>query len=73
MDEETRIWNEIRNSLRDSNLIEDSRFEREGNYIYIVLGDIDVDEIFSLLRIRGVTHVVVNPNDESTIQVNLSF
>ena len=71
--EEEQLLEEIRNSLRGSNRIEDSRFEEEENYFYIVLGEIDVDEVFSLSRIRGVTHVVVNPNEESTIQVNLSF
>ena len=71
--EEEQLLEEIRNSLRDSNRIEDSRFEEEENYFYIILGEIDVDEVFSLSRIRGVTREVVNPNEESTIQVNLSF
>ena len=64
---------ELLNCLNDRTLVQDSRFEEEENYFYIVLGEIDVDEVFSLSRIRGVTHVVVNPNDESTIQVNITF
>ena len=68
-----QFYNDIEKSLRSSNRILDSRFEEEENYFYIELDEIDVDEVYNLSRIVGVTHVVVNPNNESTIQVNLSF
>ena len=45
----------------------------EEDYYYVVVDSVCQCEILNLSHVEGVTHVVVHPNDESTIQVNITF
>ena len=45
----------------------------EEDYYYVVVDSLCMCEIYNLSQVVGVTHVVVHPNDESTIQVNIIF
>ena len=64
---------EIMNCFNDRTLIRDSRMDEEEGYFYVVVELICQCEIYNLSKVVGVTHVTVHSNDESTIQVNITF